>query len=219
MGIQLNSWRPTQTITWSPEAPANYTFQSADTPQSITGNSQFYTTTPVGTSVLYPLTPFNNGVTIDVTPAPPPPPPPPPPPAPPGPTGAALVTLTSVTFTHNKRHLVTQITVDFSGAVNVAEADSVAIYRLVLPGKRGSFTAKNARAIGLRSAVINAGNTEVTLTPKRPFALTKPVQLTVNGEPPSGLEDSEGRLIDGNHDGVAGGNGVAVLRLKGATLS
>ncbi len=78
--------------------------------------------------------------------------------------------------------MVTQITVDFSGAVNMAEADSVATYRLVLPGKRGSFMAKNAKAIGLRSAVFNAANNEVTLTPKKPFALTKPVQLTVNGQ-------------------------------------
>jgi hypothetical protein len=66
---------------------------------------------------------------------------------------------------------------------------------------------------------LNAANNRVTLTPKKPFALTKPVQLAVNGETPSGLQDSEGRLIDGNHDGVAGGNGVAVLRPKGATLS
>jgi hypothetical protein len=59
----------------------------------------------------------------------------------------------------------------------------------------------------------------VTLTPIKPFALTKPVQLAVNGETPSGLQDSAGRLIDGNHDGLAGGNSVAVLRPRGATLS
>jgi hypothetical protein len=201
-----------------PGSTTNFSFQSADTPQSFTENSVFYTTKPVGTSVLYPLTPFTDGVTIDVTPAPPPPPPPPPP-APPGSTGAALVTLTSVSFTHNKRHLVTQITVDFSGAVNMAEGDSVATYRLALPGKKGSFVAKNARVIGLRSAVLNSANTEVTLTPKKPFALTKPVQLSVNGQPVTGLKDSDGRLIDGNRDGVAGGSGVAILRPRGATLS
>jgi hypothetical protein len=192
-----------------PGETMNFSFQSADAPQSFAGNSKFYSGTHVGTSTLYPTTPFNNGVTIDVMPAPPPP----------GFNGPALVTLTNVTFTHNKRHMVTQITVDFSGALNMAEADSVATYRLVLPGKRGSFTAKNAKVLGLRSAVLNAANNEVTLTLKKPFALTKPVQLTVNGEAPSGLEDSEGRLIDGNHDGVAGGNGVAVLRQRGATLS
>jgi hypothetical protein len=114
--------------------------------------------------------------------------------------------------------MVTQITVDFSGKVNVAEANSVAIYGLLLPGKRGSFTAKNARAIALRSAVINSANNEVILTPKKPFPLAKPVQLTVNGQSPTGLQDSDGRLIDGNHDGVAGGNGVAVLRARGATV-
>jgi hypothetical protein len=189
----------------------NFKFASADTPQSVTGNSKYYTTTPVGTSFLYPLTPFNNGVKIDVTIAPPPPPP--------GPTGAELVTISTVILTRNKRHLVTQITIDFSGAVNAAEAQSVATYRLVLAGKKGSFVAKNAKTIGLRSAVLNSVAHTVTLTPKKPFALTKPIQLTVNGQSPSGLQDSQGLLIDGNHDGVAGGNGIAVLSKKGTTLS
>jgi hypothetical protein len=115
--------------------------------------------------------------------------------------------------------MVTQITVEFSGAVNMAEADSVATYRLLSPGKRGSFTAKNAKAIALRSAVLNSAGTEVTLTPRKPFALSKPVQLTVSGQSPGGLQDSQRQLIDGNHDGAAGGDGVAVLRRKGATLS
>jgi hypothetical protein len=59
----------------------------------------------------------------------------------------------------------------------------------------------------------------VTLTPKKAFALTKPVQLRVNGQPPSGLEDSAGRLIDGDHNGQPGGNAVALLRRGGATIS
>ena len=100
--------------------------------------------------------------------------------------------------------MVTQVTVDFSGAVNAAEADSVGTYRLAMPGKKGSFTAKNAKVIKLNSAAYIASLNEVTLTPKKPFALTKPVQVQVNGSPPSGLQDSEGRLIDGNHDGSGG---------------
>jgi hypothetical protein len=59
----------------------------------------------------------------------------------------------------------------------------------------------------------------VTLTPKKPFALTKPVQVRVNRLAPSGLQDIEGRLIDGDHDGQPGGNAIAVLRTKGVTLS
>jgi hypothetical protein len=59
----------------------------------------------------------------------------------------------------------------------------------------------------------------VTLTPRKPFALTKPVQLVVYGAPPSGLQDSLGRFIDGKHDGQPGSNAVAVLSRGGATIS
>ena len=38
----------------------------------------------------------------------------------------------------------------------------------------------------------------------------------MNGNPPSGLEDSQGRLIDGNDNGQAGGNAVAIVTTKGA---
>jgi hypothetical protein len=34
-----------------------------------------------------------------------------------------------------------------------------------------------------------------------------------------GLQDSTGRLIDGDHDGQPGGDAVAVLRRRGVTLS
>jgi hypothetical protein len=58
----------------------------------------------------------------------------------------------------------------------------------------------------------------VALTPKKPFALTKPVRLPVNGLAPSGLQGSDGRLIDGDHDGTAGGNAIAIVGKKGATV-
>ena len=104
--------------------------------------------------------------------------------------------------------MVTQITVDFSGAINANEADEVTAYRLKASGKKGSFTAKNAAAIKLRSAAFNAALDEVTLTPKKAFALTKRVQLMVDGQ---SLEDSEGRPIDGGDDGQPGSSFVTVL--------
>jgi hypothetical protein len=130
-----------------------------------------------------------------------------------------LVTVTNVHFVRNKKHLVTQISVDFSGAVNVSEADSVATYRLATAGKKGSFDAKNAKVFKLRSAVYDTALNEVTLTPKKSFRLSKPVQLRVDGLPPAGLQDSLGRLIDGDHNSTPGGNAVAILRASGVTLS
>jgi hypothetical protein len=134
-------------------------------------------------------------------------------------TNPPLVMMTHVQPMFNKKHQVTQILVTFSGALDGAEADSLGTYRLTAPGKKGSFTAKNAKLIALRSAAYDAARNQVTLSLLKPYALTKPVQLRIVGEPPSGLEDSFGRLIDGNHDGQPGGDAVALLGRGGATVS
>jgi hypothetical protein len=130
-----------------------------------------------------------------------------------------LVTMTAVRPVTNKKHLVTEIIVTFSGTVNAGEADSLTTYRLVAAGKHGSFTARNANVIKLKSAVYNAASHSVTLTPMRPFKLAKPVQLQVIGVPPSGLQDSSGRFIDGNHVGQPGGDAVAVLSRAGTVVN
>jgi Bacterial Ig-like domain/Calx-beta domain len=118
-----------------------------------------------------------------------------------------------------KKKKVTEIIVTFSGAVNSAEAHSASFYRLATPGKKGSYTAKNAKVLRLKSATYADATHTVVLVPKKPFALTKPVQLLINGLAPAGLEDSVGRLIDGNHDGKAGGNATAILSRGGVKLS
>jgi hypothetical protein len=130
-----------------------------------------------------------------------------------------LVTMTSVHLAQNKRHQVTQITIDFSGPVNAAEADLVGTYRLATAGKKGSFDAKNAKVIPLRLAVYTTAYGSVTLTPSKPFALTKPVQLRVYGNLPNGLRDAYNRLIDGDHTGIPGGNAIALLSKGGVALS
>ena len=118
-----------------------------------------------------------------------------------------------------KKKKVTQLMVVFSGAVNQSGADSLGIYRLATPGKKGSYTAKNAGVIKLKSATYATETNTVTLVPKKPFALSKPVQLLINGVAPLGLQDAEGRLIDGNHDGQAGGNAIAIISRRGVVLS
>jgi hypothetical protein len=120
--------------------------------------------------------------------------------------------MTAVRDVMNKKHQVTEVIITFSGAVNAAEADSTGIYRLTTPGKHGSYTAKNAGIIKLKMAAIGAANDTVTLTPNKPFALTKPVRFVVNETSPSGLQDTLGRLIDG------GTNAVAILSKKNVTL-
>ena len=184
-----------------PGGSMNFMFTSADTPAAVNGNSVDFPGMAVGTSVVYPAGPLSDGghefvVTQAGTPTP---------------TGP-LVSVTNVQTKENRRHMVTQITVDFSGAVNASEADSVATYRLVRAGKKGLFAAKNAMALKLKSAMINAADNAVTLTPRKAFALTmKNVELIVNGLSPGGLQDSSGQLIDGGRTGQPGGNAVVIL--------
>ena len=81
--------------------------------------------------------------------------------------------MTGVDVVKNKKHQVTEIILAFSGGLNAAEAANIAEYSLVEAGKKGSFTAKNAKTIKLRSAVYNSANDTVTLTPKKKFVLSK----------------------------------------------
>jgi hypothetical protein len=124
--------------------------------------------------------------------------------------------MTSVDVVKNKKHQITEVILAFSGGLNATEASSIAEYSLVEAGKKGSFTAKTAKAIKLLSAVYNSANDTVTLTPKKKFVLSAKAQLVVKGTPPSGLEDSQGRLIDGNGNGQAGSNAVAIIATNGA---
>ena len=121
------------------------------------------------------------------------------------------MTVVSVVPSLNKRHLVTSIAVTFSGEVNATEAQENGSYRLATAGRKGSFTAKNAGIIKLKSEKINATDDVVTLTPKKAFALSKPVQLQISGS----IQDGFGRFIDGDGNGQPGGDAIAVIRKKG----
>ena len=104
-------------------------------------------------------------------------------------------------------------------ALNAGEARATATYRLATAGKGGSFTAKNATVLKLKSATYNSTTDSVTLTLKKPLKLTKTVQLLVEGTGSSGLEDSFGRLIDGADNGQPGSNAISLLsKGGGATI-
>ncbi len=128
-----------------------------------------------------------------------------------------LVTMTNVQDKTNSKHQVTEIIVTFSGAVNMTEAQSAATYELVAANTSGSFTGKGVKVIKVKSAAYNATAHTVTLTPAA-FTLSKSVELVVYGSGTNGLKDSKSRYIDGNHDGVAGGNAVAILKKGGVTI-
>ena len=182
------------------------------------GTSSPATFQVVGTSTPTPTPAPTPTPTPTPTPAPTPTPTPTPAPTPSPTSPPPLVTMIGVQEVLNKKHQVTKVVVTFSGPVNASEADETSIYRLATLGKRGSFTAKNAGIIRIKKAVYASAGDTVTLTPKTPFSLAKSVQLMISGSGSSGLQDADGRLIDGADNGQAGSNAVAVLTKRTVTI-
>src|SRR5262249_55819347 len=119
-------------------------------------------------------------------------------------TTPTLVTITAVRAVTNQKNEVTRIVLAFAGSVNPAEAGSLETYRLTAPGKHGASTATNAKTIRFKSVRYNAASNTVTLVPKTPFKITKPVEVLVEAF------DSQGQLIDGDQSGRPGGNAIAI---------
>jgi hypothetical protein len=61
-----------------------------------------------------------------------------------------------------------------------------------MPDSHGSFTSKKAKTIKIKSAVYNGALDQVTLTPRTPIAVKKPVELVIS----AGLDDSSGQPVD-----------------------
>ncbi len=120
-----------------------------------------------------------------------------------------LVTLTSAQPVI-KRHKVTKVVLTFSGSLEADLAQEQSLYRFVIAGRKGLFTAKNAMVVTVGKAQYNPtlSPDTVTLIPRTAFSLSKPVEVRING---SVLTDRLGRLIDGNQDGQPGGEATAVL--------
>jgi hypothetical protein len=97
--------------------------------------------------------------------------------------------------------------ISFSGGLNPSDASNPGEYELISAGKKNSFTGKGTKRIPIAAAAYNAGNNTVTLTPSKKFVPTKPVELIVEGTPPSGLQDTLGRSLTSN--------GVAILKKAG----
>ena len=107
--------------------------------------------------------------------APPPPPPPP------------LVTVDSV-GTVTKKHLIREILVGFSGAVNATEAQTKGTYELIMANSAGLFVPTKKTLVKIKSA--SYANDTVTLKLKKPLTQKKSVELIVDGVAPTGCRTS-----------------------------
>jgi cyclophilin family peptidyl-prolyl cis-trans isomerase len=131
---------------------------------------------------------------------------------------APPVHVSTVTVLENRKHQVTGIEVTFSGAVNAAEAGDLSIYQLTSAGKGGSFTARNAVKIRSKSVVYGSATFTVLLKPRKPFGLSRKVLLQIDGVPPSGLQDTLGRYLDGADTGQSGSDADIVISRRGVSI-
>jgi hypothetical protein len=130
-----------------------------------------------------------------------------------------VVNVQNVSTGTNKRGMVTQLDVTFSGPVNSSQADKTKIYRLVYPNKEGAVPAGNASSFRLRSANYNTATDSLTLTLAKPLALkARALDLVIDGTSPSGLEDIVGRYLDGADDGEPGSDAVVSISRSGVSI-
>jgi hypothetical protein len=106
------------------------------------------------------------------------------------------------------------LVVTFSGALDPAHARLRGNYHLVTAGPDGRFGDRDDRPVALAPPRYKPAQHTVILTPLL-FPIPR-VQLTINA---SNLLDSLGRPIDGNGDGLPGGNFVTIVRKNSIHLS
>ena len=106
--------------------------------------------------------------------------------------------------------MVTQVLVLFGGPVDATDAGETGLYSLTTTRKRGEAAARHARAIKLLSAVYDAADDTVILTPSRPFASSQRVELRIGGGAPTTLEGSPGRHDSGHVKGRVGKSAIVL---------
>lgn len=105
----------------------------------------------------------------------------------------------------------TELVLTFSGPLATTAAGDPSSFHVVARGADGRFGTKDDRIIAINSARLDSTGTIVTLAPSRRLALRQPYLLVVNGNSPGGLTDSQDRLLDGDNNGVPGGNFVVTI--------
>ena len=113
-----------------------------------------------------------------------------------------------------KKKKVTVIVIQFSGALTASDAQNRLLYSLA-PETTKKHVIKLGKAVAPASAIFSSSKNTVTLTPKKALVLNPPQQLKINL---ARLLDAQGRQLDGNSDGIPGGNFVATLSKQGITL-
>jgi uncharacterized repeat protein (TIGR01451 family) len=108
-------------------------------------------------------------------------------------------------FGYHHEHVL--IVVGFSGPLDASSAQDLSNYSLILIAHGGRL--RLPRSIG--EATYNATADTVTLHSKRLMPLRFHYMLTINASAPNGVRDATGRLLDGDDNGIPGGDFVRVF--------
>ncbi len=97
-------------------------------------------------------------------------------------TPTPLGPLTSVNSTTSNKQQVTAVSLTFDVSIDSSAASSPATYQLVKQGKHGLFIDKGKAKIKIKSVSYDPSNQTVTLIPRKPFVLSKPVEVADRGQ-------------------------------------
>ena len=120
-----------------------------------------------------------------------------------------------IRFVSTQKEIVS-IVLEVSEELNRVGVADVHNYVIVMPGKDKKFGTGDDTRLLPKSASYDAASLTITLTPANPLKLDQFVQVGVNGF--DKLTDLAGNPLDGNRDGVPGGDFSAIVG-RGTKLS
>ncbi len=113
----------------------------------------------------------------------------------------------------SKHKSVEGIVLQFSEALNAADAQSISSYSLATVAKTKK---QKSKPVALSSATYSSSAFTVTLLTKKTLVLSPALTLTVSA---SSLLDAFGRELDGDDSGQPGSNYTAVLSKKSVQVT
>ena len=119
--------------------------------------------------------------------------------------GPRVMTLKRLGFHSQPTFLV----VTFSAPLDAISASNVSNYRITAPGRDGRFGTRDDRIIRLKAAALDPSGQVMVISPAVRLPLYRVFRLAINGPGSHSVTDTGGRLLDGDHNGVAGGAFVA----------
>ena len=110
-----------------------------------------------------------------------------------------------------RRGSLTEIVVVFSAAMNPASIDNLGNYTLLDAGSDHVFGNKNDRVLTLKGVSYSSSTDSVTISLKKPVNLSHSLRLTLDAQPPGGLQSTSGQFLNASVNGRPGSNFLTFL--------